>query len=52
MGSINKRMSKRKESKVTLKNHKKPDDSSAQALAQGGSTASLSVRPEDIKMHS
>jgi hypothetical protein len=52
MTSFNKRISKRKESKVTLKNHKKHTDASSQELAEQGTTAAVPVRPEDIKMHS
>ncbi len=49
--SINKRMSKRKGSKVTLKKHRKALDASVQADLQGGSSALLAIRPEDINMH-
>ncbi len=51
MSSSAKRNIKRKESKITLKHHKKHKDSSTHALGLSGSTGPLGVRPEEIKMH-
>jgi hypothetical protein len=49
--SLNRRMSKRKGSKVTLKKHRKHLGESVQADLQGGPSALPAIRPEDINMH-
>ena len=50
--SFNKRINKRKASKVTLKTHHKHEaHMTAQEEIKGTSTGSIQVRSEEIKMH-
>ncbi len=52
MKSFNKRINKRKASKVTLKTHHKHEaHMTAQEEIRGASSGSTQVRSEEIKMH-
>ncbi len=51
MKPFNKRVNKRKASKVTLKTHRKSSHPSIQDEVKGASNGVSSIRPEDIKIH-
>ena len=51
MKPFNKRLNKRKASKVTLKTHRKNGHPSLQDEVKEASNEVTAVRPEDIKMH-
>ena len=51
MKAFNKRLNKRKASKVTMKNHRKSSHPPLQDEVKGASAGASSVRPEEIKIH-
>jgi hypothetical protein len=51
MKPFNKKLNKRKASKVTLKHHSKSSHPSSQDELKDASNDVTSVRPEDIKIH-
>jgi hypothetical protein len=51
MKPFNKRLNKRKASKVTLKHHRKNSHPSLQDEVKEASDGVSAVRPEDIKIH-
>lgn len=51
MKSFNKKLNKRKASKVTLKNHRKSSHPPHEDTVKEVSGGVTSVRPEDIKFH-
>jgi tRNA(Phe) wybutosine-synthesizing methylase Tyw3 len=51
MKPLNKRLNKRKASKVTLKNHRKSSHPPLQDEIKEAADGVSSVRPEDIKIH-
>ena len=51
MKPLNKRLNKRKASKVTLKTHRKDTHPSLHDQVNQASNGITSVRPEDIKIH-
>jgi hypothetical protein len=51
MKGSNKRVNKRKASKVTLKNHRKSSHPSQQDEVKEAADGIVSIRPEDIHFH-
>lgn len=51
MKPFNKRLNKRKASKVTLKTHRKHSHPPLQDEIKEASNGMTSIRPEDIKLH-
>lgn len=51
MKAFNKKLNKRKTSKVTLKRHSKSNHPSSQDELKDVANGVASVRPEDIKIH-
>jgi hypothetical protein len=51
MKPFNKRVNKRKASKVTLKTHRKNSHPPIQDEIKGTMNGETSIRPEDIKIH-